>query len=94
MPHRLTPQAQGTGLGQRFTWGWLSLKLGLSWRQVHLELRLRPEEGRAGNSQVKTPLRIRVDLGSEVSVGLELEGSYAYHCITTVRGPELEALAL
>lgn len=48
-----------------------------------MELRLRPGEGRAGNFQVKTPLRIRVDLGSEVSVGLELEGSYAHHCITS-----------
>jgi len=83
MPPRLTPQAQGAGLGQRFTWGWLSLKLGLSWRQVHLELRLRPVEGRAGNSQVKTPLRIRADLGSEVSMGLALEGGYACHCITS-----------
>ena len=54
MPPRLTPQAQGAGLGQRFTWGWLSLKLGLSWRQVHLELRLRPGEGRQFSGQDST----------------------------------------
>ena len=78
------PQAQGTGLGQGlgFTWGCLSLELGLTWRQVHPGLRLSPREG-GGDSQVRIPLRIRVDLGSEVSLGLELESSYSHQCITT-----------
>lgn len=59
-----SPQAQGTGLGQGlgFTWGCLSLELGLTWRQVHPGLRLSPGEG--GGT-----LRSRFHSGSEWILG-------------------------
>lgn len=58
----------------RFTWGWLSLELGLTCRQDHLGWRLSPEGGRTFRSRFHSGSEW--DLWSEVSLGLELEGSY------------------